>query len=280
MQKSDITFQDKLGELMQDITHPKSRNSCFVLLEGDSDVRLFRKFFDLSRCKVERVPGGSGKLEECVSRLLEQHPLVLGIRDADFIRIVSPQYSRKNMILTDKHDIEVTMISFKSVLSALLFEYAATFDEAAHDGLRKRMMDMLTPVSYLKLANERNGMRLSFNVGFQDLISFPDSKIDFEQYLDRVLQKSADATVTDKAILAQIVEEEANRDLDLMQITNGHDLLEVFAAFFREQEGRKGIARERLESAIRMAFDKAMFEQTSIFSHLLDWQNRNSATLF
>jgi len=45
MRKKDITFQEKFNELRLDISHPNSKGKTFVLVEGDSDIRLFRKFF-------------------------------------------------------------------------------------------------------------------------------------------------------------------------------------------------------------------------------------------
>ena len=82
-----VTYQDKLNELRLDITHPKSKGKVFVCLEGESDVKLFRKFFNLEKCKVERIPGGKFKLEECVTSLIAVYRLIFGIRDADFLHL-------------------------------------------------------------------------------------------------------------------------------------------------------------------------------------------------
>ena len=54
MKKQDITYQDKFNELRLDMSHPNSKGQAFVLVEGDSDIRLFRKLFDTNHCKVER----------------------------------------------------------------------------------------------------------------------------------------------------------------------------------------------------------------------------------
>ena len=43
MNKADITYQDKLNELRLDISHPNSSGINFVFVEGDTDIRLFRK---------------------------------------------------------------------------------------------------------------------------------------------------------------------------------------------------------------------------------------------
>ena len=64
MKRQDITYQDKLNELRLDIAHPNNKGITFIFVEGESDIRLFRKFFSLETSKVESIPGGKFKLEE------------------------------------------------------------------------------------------------------------------------------------------------------------------------------------------------------------------------
>jgi len=56
MRKQDITFQDKLNELRLDIAHPNNKGIAFVLLEGDSDIRLFRNYLILISVKLKPFP--------------------------------------------------------------------------------------------------------------------------------------------------------------------------------------------------------------------------------
>lgn len=279
MIKSDITYQEKLNELRLDISHPKSHGINFVLLEGESDIRLFRKFFDLEKCKVENIPGGNPKLEECVTTLINIYPLIVGIRDSDFIQILDPQYAKQNMFLTDQHDIETTMLNFNPVLNALVFEFS-TKKEDEHEALRDSLIEVISSLSYLKLLNEKEGLRLCFSSGFQDLISFTNRNIDLEQYISRIIRKSPDATITDSQIIIQKVTLLRDSNYEKMHLTNGHDLLNVFAKYFREIEGRNGINGEQLETALRLTFTKKMFEETNLFSNLNGWGVAKNTQLF
>lgn len=279
MNKSDITYQEKLNELRLDISHPKSRGVNFVLLEGDSDIRLFRKFFDLDKCKVENVPGGNAKLEECVDTLINIYPLIIGIRDSDFIQVINPQYAKQNMFLTDQHDIETTMLSFKPVLNALVFEYSAK-SENEHEELKNQLIETISSLSYLKLINDRDSLRLKFSAGFQDLISFANLNIDLEQYINRTIGKSPDAIITDAQTLINMVNSIRETNPEKLQITNGHDLLNVFAKYFREVEGRNGVNGEQLETSLRMVFTKEMFSETNLYDKLNNWQQINDTQLF
>ena len=140
MKKTDITFQDRLDELIQDINHYKSKSITFVLLEGDTDVRLFRKFFNENTCKVENITGGNLQLEIAVERLLDIHKLVIGIRDADFIHLNGIDYDKENMFLTDFHDIEMTLIHNDSTFSAVLFEFLSYLPKQEHNKLREKII--------------------------------------------------------------------------------------------------------------------------------------------
>lgn len=279
MKKSDISYQEKLNELRLDISHPNSNGISFILLEGDTDIRLFRKLFNLNNCKVENIPSGNKKLEECVQTLVNIYPLIIGIRDADFIRINEAEYILHNMFLTDLHDIEVTMLNFEPTLNAIVFEYSS-IDKAQHVTFKNKLLDTIKHISYLKLLNDKENLELTFSSGFQDLISFGNQNIDLEQYLDRVIAKSPNAVIKDKEVLkAKIISIEQNEP-DLLQITNGHDLLNSFAKYFREEEKRNGISGENLEATLRMLFNFELFRQTNLYQQLYKWKNQNNVEIF
>ena len=120
MTKQDVTYDYKINELRLDISHPNSAGIAFVLVEGDSDIRLFRKFFSSEKCKVECVPGGNPKVEESVTELLKKSELVIGIRDADFIHLEGIAYAQSNVFLTDLHDLEMGLVSEDQVFSAII----------------------------------------------------------------------------------------------------------------------------------------------------------------
>jgi hypothetical protein len=279
MKKSDISYQEKLNELRLDISHPNSNGISFILLEGDTDIRLFRKLFNLNNCKVENIPGGNKKLEECVQNLVNIYPLIIGIRDADFIRINEAKYILHNMFLTDLHDIEVTMLNFEPTLNAIVFEYSS-IDKAQHLTFKNKLLDTIKHISYLKLINDKENLELTFSSGFQDLISFANQNIDLEQYLNRVIAKSPSAVIQDKEVLKAKIISIGQNDPDLLQITNGHDLLNSFAKYFREEKKRNGISGENLEATLRMLFNFELFRQTHLYQQLYNWKNQNNVEIF
>lgn len=275
MIRSDITFQEKLNELRLDIKHPNSRGLVFVLVEGKSDIKLFRKLFDLENCKVENVPGGNLKLEECVDLLIETYPLIIAIRDADFIRLNQDErYPKHHIFLTDQHDIEMTMLFQEEILNALIFE-CTNLTQDKHQIFRNKMMDLIKSIGLLKWLNDRENLKLKFKPAFHDLIKFDDNTIDMAQFINRVLSKSPNAVVNDKEELKQKIELLEQRNPDLYQLTNGHDLLKVFAKFFREKQNQRSITDEDLASSIRMLFSTTHFSNTHIFYEISNWESTN-----
>ncbi len=61
MQQSDYTFTNKMDELRLELPHPNNYDKVFLLLEGDSDIRLYRKLCNENTTKIEVIPGGKVK---------------------------------------------------------------------------------------------------------------------------------------------------------------------------------------------------------------------------
>lgn len=280
MKKEDITYQEKLNELRLDLTHPNSRGINFILVEGDTDIRLFRKFFDLDKCKVENIPGGNLKLEECVTHLVRVYPLILGIRDADFIHLNQSEYKIPNMFLTDCHDMETTILSRDNILNSLVFEYS-DLPKNQHLKFRSNMMKAIQAVGYLKWLNSIENLKLTFSkCGFQDLISFVNLKIDTLEYIKRVISKSENAKIKDELIIESKINDLSLKNPDLLQLTNGHDLLITLAKYFREVKNQKGLSDRSIASSLRMQFSIDSFKQTQLFNEIVSWSNSNNTTLF
>lgn len=279
MRKQDITYQDKLNELRLDISHPNNVGISFVLLEGESDIRLFRKLFDLDNCKVETVPGGKFKLEECVGELVNVYPLIIGIRDADFIHLEDQTYSKRNLFLTDYHDMEMYLISEDEVFSALIFEYTShTRDK--HQEVRNNIMKSIEQIGLLKWLSDKENLEYKFEAGFQDLISFTNLEIDLTQYFSRVLSKSPDAKLLDISIVLEKLNAIKRTNPDSFQLCNGHDFMKALAQYVREKGEGRSLSDEIISSSFRMTFTAAHFQKTTLFNETKSWADSNSCILY
>lgn len=279
MKKQDITFQDKLNELRLDIAHPNNKGIAFVLLEGDSDIRLFRKLFNLDKCKVETIPGGKFKLEDCVGELVNVYPLIIGIRDADFIHLGNQPYSKANLFLTDLHDMEMMLISEDEVFSALIFEYTPLMKDK-HSEVRNNIMISIEQIGLLKWLNEKENLEFKFDAGFQDMISFVNLEIDFAQYFSRVLSKSLNAKLTDISTVQQKLKTLKEINPDSFQLCNGHDFMKALSQFIREAGKGRTLGDEKISSSFRMIYTLAHFKKTKLFNQTKSWADSNCCILY
>jgi hypothetical protein len=278
MKKQDITYQDKINELRLDLSHPNNRGIVFILLEGKSDVRLFRKLFNLTYCKVENIPGGKVKLEQCVNELTSVNSLTIGIRDADFANIQNSSELKKNIFLTDFHDMEMSLIAEDEVFSSLLFEYTS-LEENQHFFIREVILTSIQKIGYLKFINETENLEFTFSPGFQDLLLFPNADIDFQQYFARVIAKSPSAKVTDINRILEKIEILKQRNIDSYQINNGHDFLKAMSKYIKDI-GENALGEESICSALRMTFTIGHFKKTKLFNNIKSWADQNGKTIY
>lgn len=270
MTKHDVTYQEKINELRLDISHPNSGGLVFVLVEGESDIRLFRKFFDLTNCKVETVPGGNPKVEEAVKELLSKSEYVIGIRDADFIHLNQESYSKQNLFLTDYHDMEMSLVAQDEVLNAIAFEYLIPKEQ--HSGLRSKIFGTIEKISLLKWLNVQENLKLNFkDVGFQDLLYVSSSNWDFQQYFKRVISKSPDAQSTDYNAIEQKINQLKGLNPDVYQLCNGHDFIKAFASFLRKKSNTKSVSEITLSSLFRTNYTVDFYQTTDTFKQTKAW---------
>ncbi|TAH30541.1 MAG: DUF4435 domain-containing protein [Cytophagales bacterium] len=268
MKNQDITYQDKLDELIQDLSHPNSKNVLFVLVEGDTDVRLFRKIFD-SHCKVENIIGGSSKVESAVAELLGRHHLIIGIRDADFIHLNQSGYNNPNIFLTDFHDIEMMLIANDKLFYAILIEYFN--DQMECDVTRSYIIESINFISLLKLLNDREMLEFKFEVGFVDLIDFESCNIDYEQYFNRLLSKSPSVKIKNLDDILSKLENLKQQNPNKFQLCNGHDFIDAFAEFLRKKGNNPSLKNNFLDSLFRIACTKEEFEKTMLYQDIKKW---------
>ncbi len=279
MKKQDITYQEKLNELRLDISHPNSKGFVFVFLEGESDIRLFRKLFDLNNCKVETIPGGNPKLEECVSELLKAYPLVIGIRDADFIHLRVKPYTKQNMFLTDLHDMEMILVSEDDVFSAFMFEYS-NFSKDEHTEIRNNIISTIEQISLLKYLNYKENLGFEIKSGFQDLISFEKFEIDFNNFFSRILSKSQNALEKDISIILQKLNSIKDIKPEPFQVCNGHDFMKGLSKFIKEKGDGRTLSDDDISSSFRMTFTIDHFKKTQLFCITNKWAGDNKCSIY
>jgi len=120
--KANTNGNDKANDIRLSLNTPSGSKIVWVLVEGEDDGKIYPKFFDTSKAKVEYV-NGKTSLIEALEILTQETKQVVGIADADFLHLNKLYPQVKNLFYTDYHDIEMTMLSFEDVRDNLLTEY-------------------------------------------------------------------------------------------------------------------------------------------------------------
>ncbi len=126
MTQNDLTYQAKITELRLDITHPKNRGKVFMLLEGESDTKVYRKLCREDSVKTEWIPEGKTKLVEGLKELNKKYRLVIGVMDADFLHLEKKSVHIPNLFVNLNSKPTNKGINEKMISS--IFRIAYTLD--------------------------------------------------------------------------------------------------------------------------------------------------------
>jgi len=96
----------------------------FLIVEGDTDARLYKNFLDCTKCHVENA-SSKDKVVAALN-ILEKDRFegVLAIVDADFWILEETIPSITNLLLTDTHDLETTILK-SPALGKVLSEHGS-----------------------------------------------------------------------------------------------------------------------------------------------------------
>ena len=277
MRKQDITYEYKLGQLRFDF--PYSKANIFILVEGETDVRLFRKLFHEENCKVEYIPGGKSKLEECVEELIKQHNLLIGIRDADFIHLEDLPYHKKNIFITDFHDMEMMILYEPEIFSALISHYTA-LPKSQHLELRDKILRSIEHISYIKWLNEIESIGYNFSIGFGDLLSFGNAGFDIELYFSRLLGKSPLARITEITSILIATDELKQKNPDLFQLCNGKDLITAIWHYLRIVHNVRDINENNMVNLFMIAYTFNHYQKSTLYQDTKKWADDHHCVIY
>lgn len=272
-------LSSKLVAIRQILKHPSNENKVFVLLEGETDIRLFKKLFDLNKVEVDSLQGKEKVIKALKTLLSEDYTHVIGIKDADFDRLEATQVI-ENLFITDYHDIEMSMIESKA-LESLIFEYAHTQSDIL-EFFKQEIYDTAINIGYLRWLNHKQGNNTllfeGLNFGFfiqqsSERLDFNQEKF-FETLLEHSRKKNANLSLTQQS-LEETIEDLKRLSIDKFQICCGHDLTKLIAKALLQNFNEKEI-----EKALRLAYSLEYFKNTQLYASLMAWASTLNKQLF
>ncbi|MDR1290089.1 MAG: DUF4435 domain-containing protein [Planctomycetaceae bacterium] len=304
---SNLNATDTVNLTQLSQNSPIGENSVWILVEGDDDCKIYPKFFQKEKCKIEQVHGGVGQLEIALNKLQQYADRIAGIRDADFCHLSGKHSSLKNLFYTDCHDIEMTMIQNDTVLENILYEYSLQSNIA---DIKQNILNEASYVGYTKYYNDVNNCSINFEgITFGKIVTLQGDNLFLQKssYLQNLNERSPRKTISiDENTVNQFIA--SNPIHDLYQLVNGHDFIKllalrinfhiskgipepVLAVDFAHEEPLHVVAlacsdsrilkrlqhinHKDVSKSLRNSYRIDDFKLTNLYNCLLLWQNMN-----
>lgn len=275
----------KLNEIRLSKQHPKNKEKIFIIFEGKTDIKLFRKFFSIQHTDITAVNGKDNIEQALITLEKEGYNRIIGIRDADFSHIEKDYKNINNLFLTDHHDSEVMMINSPS-LENIIHEFSSEkCHQKLQENLKKNILECAVSIAYLRWFNEKQKQstgvhKLRFEgLNFNKFITVKQCElsINISDLIDEVIKHSKTQDLTKEDLLINMKQLELNSN-DYLQICNGHDLTKLISLIFSRKENcnDSNINQKIIEHSLRLSFNIEYFKQTNLYKNLMDWANKQN----
>ncbi len=254
----------------------------YLIVEGESDEKLFKKFIEAINCRVKGIP--TKDLATRVLKILEKRKEIgiLLVVDADFDNLNKIKPNSKNMFYTDNHDIETMIISsqaFENFLREFTIEdKLSKFEKKISMKLKDILIISCLSIGYVRWASINNKWSLKFrNLEFNKFISSKNLKIDYNKFIIELIRNSPRNTETEMTIKNQAILLNS-RLCNPLEVCSGHDLTQILLIGLKKTFGYNiaRINRYKLESMLRLSYEFRFFKTTNLYRMLVNWQNNNS----
>ena len=264
---------DVVGSIRAQLRHPSGGVKVWILVDGETDQKLFGKLLNAAHVEIEIAHGGLNSLLQAVSELLQETQCVLGIRDADFLHLDGNKASPEHIFLTDAHDAEMMLIACDHAYRAVAAEY---FNKAAAPA-REKLLQSMAFLGGLRWLNDAEQVELNFNgLGVGDFYDGKTTVLDEQKCLAVVLQRSPNKK---KNIAIDAVRVKIQLVSDFLNLCNGHDVQKAFALCV-SVNSKKGVNDVEIGKAFRVAYRFADFRKTELYRQLYAWSSQQAITLF
>lgn len=291
--ESHITPERIANAIMQDT----SFNGLYLIVEGKKDSKVYGKFIQKETTQIKEAFGYLKviKVIELLSERGFQHSL--GIIDSDFSSILGRDLPNLNYIITDDHDIEMTIIkteALETVVDGLSGKEAVTaFCDASGLHLRQILFESCKELAYLKMANHIDNLGLVFkpkepegnHLKYKKFIC--DKTLRFlgrEPMVDAVINYSRNKSgiMAEKTKILESIEVVSSKEYDMYHLLNGHDVCNaIFLMLKYCLKCRNPILNDfnAVEEMLTMAFDFSFFSKTNIYNSLTSWAKNKSINI-
>jgi hypothetical protein len=253
----------------------------FLIVEGDTDVRVYKRFVNEADCIV--IPAYNKDKAVEVLEILEKESFEgsLVIVDADFWHLEGIKPGSVNLFLTDTHDLETMILCNSSAWEKILSEFGSTNKIKR---LKKTVRDMLLENALLIgllrwiASPSKDNLSLIFrDLCFENFVDKTGFKVNTDKMIDEVKNNSKKIEIDRKSIKRRI-KSLKKENYDPWQVCSGHDMVQLLAIGLRCVFGNrksKTLTVEVLEGIVRLAYEENDFSLTGLYRSMEKWEKAN-----
>ncbi|MCE5252228.1 DUF4435 domain-containing protein [bacterium] len=254
-----------------------------LMVEGDSDARVYGRFIDRKRCSIIPAHGKSNVLIAMGVLEKDRYTGILAVIDSDYWRMEGTDPGSVNILMTDTHDLE-TMILSSGALETVLAEFgSAQKIRKTGSPIREMILHAALPLGYLRWisSSKQDNLSLKFrDISFAAVIVTEGKtmRMDIDDMIEEVRASSDTVPFDREELRLRIAGLVRSNRHDPWQVCRGHDMIHILAIGLRTVFGgrhAKNISYEQIDSIMRIAFGFAEFSQTRLYSSLKKWERDN-----
>jgi hypothetical protein len=256
----------------------KQYSGSFLIVEGDTDARVWENLVDSTKCRVENASNKHNAVK--VLNILEKDNFagVLAVVDADFDILEETVLLSQNLLLTDTHDLE-TMLLKSPALEKVLREHGSRekIERFAPD-IRQTLLESAKIIGYLRWASLKFNYCLKFEgLKFKKFVDDQTLILDESKLIKIVKDNSENPGLDEKEIRANMDSLKTDTQ-DMWHVCCGHDMISILSLGLCKALGSFSSQKadpKVLESYLRVAYESAHFRETKLYRSIQRWEQTN-----
>ena len=246
-----------------------------IAVEGRDDLRIIKKLFNRD---VVIVPTkGVDMLLRIDTSLYDYFPNnFISIKDADFDHLNNTPTIHDHVFVTDKHDMEMTMID-EEIIENILIESINDPDVPFNYNAGVVISQLLVNLrlfSYIKWLNNVENCSINFDMINVNSLEGANHVITISESLSRIYSEEANNNGEIRIVTEQEVKDFIDNHPcdDLSMLVCGHDFCYALLDWMKNQGLDANMKRSVLEGKIRIQYNSEKFRNTNLYHNIHLWE--------
>ena len=268
--KKYLDKETAIAELRLLLSHPKSKNLTYVVVEGTDDSLLMKKFFYEDVQIIESYSGCQG-VKNIVLRVFTDKNNVIGICDMDYNK--DDVYQK--IFFYDYSTWEIMVLSNHDIFDSLCCEYYK--GELPSKELYLEVFERLKIISLIREENHKHEYGINFIV-----FRYP-SLLDAVYWNGEILEVLCQGNTVDISKCIEDSQERCSCEKwlleDYLNNTNGHDFLYLLKAIFQSSNKKLQLNDKMLSSIVRCLYTMEYFKESKLYTDLKSYEEKNGIVI-